>query len=104
MKALIDGDIVVYRSAFAAEHTIYNMHDTHDSENPEEWTLLKTFRSSKEMKEYAKEEGITEYAVTREKEIEPVENVLYSIKHTIKSICKKVLVSGIHNCPYRFPL
>jgi 5'-3' exonuclease len=90
MKALIDGDIVVYRSAFAAEHTIYTLHDTHGSDDPSKATVIGKFESAKAYKEYVADNELTSYAVSREREVEPVENVLYSIKHTIKSICKEL--------------
>jgi len=81
---------VVYRSAFAAEHTRYTLHDTHGSENPADWTEVNTFKNNKEMQDFIKQHDLTEYAVTKDKEVEPVENVLYSVKHTIKSICKSL--------------
>lgn len=90
MIALIDGDIVVYRSAFAAEHTRYDLHDTKGSDDPSEWEFIQRFDSAKDYKTYVKENNMDDFAITKEREIEPVENVLYSIKHTIKSICKEL--------------
>jgi len=90
MEALIDGDIVVYRSAFAAEHTYYLLHDTTQGESPAEWPLIEKFRYKKDMMEFIGVNQIDDYAVSTEREVEPVENVLYSIKHTIKSICEAI--------------
>jgi 5'-3' exonuclease len=89
LQALIDGDIVVYRSAFAAEHTYYLLYDTSRGEGPADWPLIERFNSAKEYKAHITEHGITDYAVSKEREVEPVENVLYSIKHTLKSLKKE---------------
>jgi len=86
MKALIDGDIVVYRSAFAAEHTYYLLYDTTQGESPAEWQLIERFDSAKDYKKHVAEHGLKDYAVSTEREVEPVENVLYSIKHTLNKI------------------
>lgn len=90
MRALIDGDIVVYRSAFAAEHTRYTLHDTKSSPDPADWEEIHKFDNNADMKKFIEEQGLSEYAVTTDKEVEPVENVLYSVKHTIKSICDQI--------------
>lgn len=88
MIALVDGDIVVYRSAFAAEHTYYLLYNTAKGETPDSWEFLGRFDSATDYKNYVKEKGLEDFAVTTEREVEPVENVLYSIKHTIASIKK----------------
>ena len=90
MQALVDGDIVVYRSAFAAEHTYYLLYNTSRGESPEEWSFIERFDSAKEYKAHVTEHGLTDFAVTKEREVEPVENVLYSIKHTLKSLKKEM--------------
>lgn len=89
MQALVDGDIVVYRSAFAAEHTYYLLYDTSQGESPADWPLIERFNSAKEYKDYIKEHGLTDFAVSKEREVEPVENVLYSIKHTLNRVKKE---------------
>jgi 5'-3' exonuclease len=86
VQALIDGDIVVYRSAFAAEHTYYLLYDTSRGEGPVDWPLIERFNSAKEYKDYIAEHGLTDFAISKEREVEPVENVLYSIKHTLKRL------------------
>jgi 5'-3' exonuclease len=90
MEALIDGDIVVYRSAFAAEHTYYFLYDTKQGESPAEWPVIDKFRYKKDMMEFIGVNMLEDYATSTEREVEPVENVLYSIKHTINSIRKKI--------------
>jgi 5'-3' exonuclease len=95
MQALIDGDIVVYRSAFAAEHTYYFLYDTTQGESPADWPLIDKFESAKDLKSYISEHELTDYATSKEREVEPVENVLYSIKHTLNSIKKAVKADSI---------
>lgn len=93
MKALIDGDILVYRSAFAAEHTRYVLFvppEDVDEEfiTPAECEQLGRFDNKREMLDFIAEKGLSQgsYAFVTEREIEPVENALYSIKHTINRI------------------
>jgi len=95
VKANVDGDIVVYRSTFAAEHTYYLLYDTSQGESPADWPFIDRFDSAKDMKAYIVEHGLTDYASSKEREVEPVENVLYSIKHTLARICKEVKADSI---------
>jgi 5'-3' exonuclease len=86
MKALVDGDIIVYRCAFAAESTLYGLHEPGEEDSPEPGKFIKEFQSAKELKEYVKKEGITDYARSTRREIEPVSHVLYNIKHSLAAI------------------
>jgi hypothetical protein len=86
MKALIDGDILVYRSGFGAEHTYYDVFESlEDSYEP--GPLLFSASSHKEMKSTLEELDLDDYIVIRRHTHEPVENCLYSIKNTINYIC-----------------
>lgn len=86
MRALIDGDIIVYRSAFAAEHTIYHLYQTEGSPDPSLWKFVKTFKTAVDMNKAIAQLELEDYGVHRELEVEPVENALYSAKHTVESI------------------
>ena len=89
--ALVDGDIVVYRSAFAAEHTYYCIYEApEDRDSPIPGPFITRCDSAKEAKEYVAEHGLKDYVIATEREVEPVENVLYSIKHTLNRIRKEL--------------
>lgn len=71
--ALIDGDIVVYSSAFAAEGRHYLVRDH-------------KIKYKKEAKEYCKKEGIPESEIMFYTTPEPVENALHNAKSLINNI------------------
>ena len=82
MKALIDGDIVVYRCGFAAQSKIYNLSiPTFQGEIPK-------FKYKKDMISWLKENGRDEsdYEVTVDTVIEPVENALNNVKTVLTEI------------------
>lgn len=78
--ALIDGDIFVYRCAFAAEKTKYLVTDSDSYQDPV------SFEAAKEAKEYAK--GFSSEVWSR-KIVEPVENALQAVKTTIEGLLEK---------------
>ena len=82
MKALIDGDIVVYRCGFAAQSKIYNLSiPTYQGDIPK-------FKYKKDMTAWLKEKGRekSEYDVTVDTVIEPVENALNNVKTVLSEI------------------
>lgn len=89
--ALIDGDIVVYRCGFAAEHTFYVVFDmAGDPDVP-----VARLSSAAELKEW-KETNETDvadwegdeprYKLEREKEIEPLSHALSNVKSVMRGI------------------
>jgi hypothetical protein len=77
---LIDGDILVYRSAFAAQKTHYILADA-DTGGP----FAGPFESAAERNEYIKENDVdlAECEIMTDVVVEPVENALRNAKHTI---------------------
>ena len=84
MKALIDGDIVVYRCGFAAEHTTYILFDG-ESDVP-----CGLFESAAEMKEFIKQHEIEDYTVERERSVEPLSHALANVKSVMATILAEV--------------
>tara|TARA_R100001082_G_scaffold13564_2_gene6994 strand:+ start:1430 stop:2302 length:873 start_codon:yes stop_codon:yes gene_type:complete len=83
MRALIDGDIVVYRCGFAAQSRIYNLSiPTYQGDIPK-------FKYKKDMTAWLKENGrekSDEYDVKVDTVIEPVENALNNVKTVLTEI------------------
>ena len=81
-KLLIDGDLLVYRAAFAAQHT------EHQVFLGEEVFPVESFRYKKDLKNYLTENklGADEYSIVSLPIVEPVANALHSIKHMINSM------------------
>ncbi len=78
MKALIDGDIVLYRSAFAAERAEYQLH--------QEGKDSVTFPSKAELTAYCKTHGISDFTAERKRIVEPLENALGNTKEILEKI------------------
>ena len=82
MKALIDGDIILYRCGFAAQGKIYNLSiPLFQGEIPK-------FKYKKDMLAWKKENGqeSSDYSVVVDTVIEPVENALNNVKTVLKEI------------------
>lgn len=84
-KLLIDADVVLYRAAFAAQHTEYQVFV---ASSP---TPLNVFRYKKELNEWLKDNEMDEgmYDVVKLPIVEPVANALYSAKHMINTMLKE---------------
>jgi len=82
---LIDGDVICYRAAFAAQHNMYQI-----QLNGEEGYIA-SFRYKKELTEYLEKVGLEEqdYTVNKELVVEPVQNALHSAKHMLQSMLDK---------------
>lgn len=79
--ALIDADILVYRSAFSAEHNIHTL----------TWEGgVQEFEYKRDLNRFIKDNDITEYEIDTRLEVEPVENALHTVKETISSIINAV--------------
>jgi|TARA_R100000781_G_scaffold51145_1_gene33734 hypothetical protein len=82
MKALVDGDIILYRCGFAAQSRIYNLSiPLFQGEIPK-------FKYKKDMMDWLNEHGRekSEYDVTVDTVIEPVENALNNVKTVLTEI------------------
>lgn len=80
--ALIDGDIIVYRCGFSAEHTLYTLRWEHEDGNVEETE----FQYKRDLNKFVKDNDIEEYEIDKTREVEPLENALHSAKHTMSTI------------------
>ena len=82
MQVLIDGDIILYRCGFAAQSKEYNLSiPLFEGEVPK-------FRYKKDMMDWLKKQGKekSEYNVTVDTIIEPVENALNNVKTVLTEI------------------
>jgi hypothetical protein len=80
-EAHVDGDVLVYRSGFAAQHTHYRVFQKGTSE------AIQEFPNKKEYDEWLKkQENPEDFFFEKELLVEPVQNALYSAKNTIKRI------------------
>lgn len=79
MKALIDGDIVTYRSGFASQHVRYIAYGNR-------------FENHAELRAFCEEAGkdVRDIEVERELEVEPVSHALANVKSIINTICDQV--------------
>ena len=82
MKALIDGDIILYRCGFAAQSKIYNL------SLPSYLGEIPKFKYKKDMLAWKKENGQenSDYSVVVDTVIEPVENALNNVKTVLTEI------------------
>lgn len=74
MKALIDGDIIVYSCGFAGEHKTYTV------------TSDNAFEKKKEALSFCESYSIDPSTITVSTSVEPLENILHSVKLLIQSI------------------
>jgi 5'-3' exonuclease len=77
-KALIDGDIIIYRSAFAAERAKYVLHQDDG--------IYIEFGSKKEADAHIKKHNLVDYALEKTRVIEPLENALGNAKECLEKI------------------
>lgn len=82
--ALIDGDIVVYAAAFAAQKIQYNLHLV-EGESVQE-TPAQTFLYKKELNNYLEENSIEEFEVRSSLLVEPLSYALSNAKSMIHYI------------------
>lgn len=84
MKALVDGDIIVYRCAFAAESTRYTLVDE------ESGIVIGQFDSSADYRAHVKEHELDNFVVERERVIGPLSHALQNVSTTMDSIQAKL--------------
>ena len=94
MLALIDGDIVVYRCAFAAESTVYQAPDGN------------IYETAAERNEYCKENDVDPNAFTIIKTVQPLSHALQNVNTLIEKSFRDnpmfdegfiIYLSGKHN-------
>lgn len=90
MKALVDGDILVYRCAFAAEGTRYSLIDD------ESGIPIEQFESAAEMKAYVKEHDLQGFSIEKERLVEPLSHALANIKSVMATIESAVKSTDTH--------
>lgn len=80
----VDGDVVVYRAGFAAEHTLYHVHYYEDGKQQ-----TKTFDGAKEYEAFlaTKDWSPVDYWVESEIMVEPEEAAVYNVRSILRSIC-----------------
>jgi len=81
-RVLVDGDIVVYRCGFAAEHTVYTL------TSPDGVHIIGIFNKAADYKAYVKEKGmdVADFVVETEKVIEPLSHALANVKSVMSRI------------------
>lgn len=84
MKVLVDGDIVVFRAAFAAEKVHYLLRYSQNGR-----TIERPFDTARALKTFIRETELQEYDIMRERDIEPVSHVYANIDGIMDVICEK---------------
>jgi len=84
MLVHVDGDVVVYRAGFAAEHTLYHLH-YYDLGKQK----TQTFDGAKELEAFLKDRDWmpVDYWIEPEIMIEPEEAAVYNVRSILRSIC-----------------
>lgn len=79
MEIRIDGDVIVYRAGFAAEHTFWKL--SHAGVEQE-------FEGRAAMIEHAESLGLSpgQYVVETRREVEPLPNALYNVRSIIRTM------------------
>jgi DNA polymerase-1 len=80
----VDGDVVVYRAGFAAEHTLYHLHYYEGGKQ-----ATKTFDGAKEYEAFLKDKDWSpvDYWVETEIVVEPEEAAVYNVRSILRTIC-----------------
>lgn len=89
MQVHVDGDVIVYRAGFAAEHTYYHVHYMVDGEQQ-----TKVFDGAKEYKAFVESEGLgpTDYMMEPEFSVEDESLAIFNVKSIIGSIAEDLQV------------
>ena len=82
--ALIDGDIVVYRSGFSAQHDIHTLSFEDDMGEAQF-----VYESKRELNAFIKEKELEDYEISTRTEVEPLANALHTVKKTIGTILEQ---------------
>jgi hypothetical protein len=96
---LIDGDIIVYRAAFAAERASYTLVVGEESYGP--------FDNKRDLTSFIKERKFDDFVIEKERIVEPVENALSNCKNTVEKLLtdgvSRIFLSGKNNYRRLFP-
>ena len=92
MRALIDGDIVVYKCGFAAQHRYYAIY----AEAVEEGSFIASFRYKKEADEWMKSFPNEKFVVKDFLNIEPLSHALHNVNELINRIKADVQTQDIN--------
>jgi hypothetical protein len=83
---LVDGDIIRYRCAFAAEKTHYLVTYFDPSDGVQ---ALRAFESHKEAKDFVEENKDYDWTIWSRKEVQPVEFALQAAKTTLEALIER---------------
>lgn len=85
MRVHVDGDVIVYRAGFAAEHTLYHLHHYVGKKQ-----VTETFDGAKEYEAWLAEHpelSPVDYWVESEIMVEPEEAAVYNVRSILRSLC-----------------
>ena len=85
-RGLIDGDIICYRCAFAAEHTVYSL---------EYGNEVKRFKYKRDLNKYVKDNNVEEFSIEKERVVEPVEHAIANVNSTLTRIRNNLGIDDI---------
>jgi len=92
MRALIDGDVLVYKCGFAAQKTIYHIFEG-DREVPSSWVYCETKDNAKEAKEVLLDDATGNLFREPEIIVEDVSHALHNVRHMIERIMEETQCS-----------
>lgn len=99
-EALIDGDVLVYRVAWACQHTQYDVYLKGD----EEEGRLASFLNKTDFNAWMKDRDIEDFTITSKVVIDDLRNALHSVKLRVQNIIDKtkstdvrIFLSGSNN-------
>jgi 5'-3' exonuclease len=87
MKVHVDGDVVVYRAGFAAEHNIYHVHWVEDG-----LEKVQSFDGKKAFAKWLDANPGKNHWVENETQVEPEQACLYNVHSILKSIANDLQV------------
>lgn len=89
MQVHVDGDIIVYRAGYSAEHNFYHLHYMEDGTE-----VIKSFDGAKDYKAFivGKDFGASGYWVENETRVEPEESALYNTRSILRTIADDLQV------------
>ena len=88
MRALIDGDVLVYKCGFAAQKTIYHIFEG-DKEVPSSWVYCETKDNAKEANQLILDSSTGNLFKEPEVIVEDVSHALHNVRHMIERIMEE---------------
>ena len=99
MRALIDGDIIVFRAAFACEKRVYTL-----SWQSGATARAQMFESRKALNSFVEEHGLEDYTIESVRNLEPLEfathnmrSILHGITDALRTDYVSVYLTGTNN-------